>query len=104
MREVAQICAFFQMVAASITDRSCKNLTNGDTLIQLDQWTAQLPGDEKQQWIREYFRHPGGSVVAWADGHVAPISEAKARDARDVMVRQYGSAHGVKLLWYSTPY
>ncbi len=77
---------------------------NGDTLIQLDQWTSQLSGDEKQQWIREYFRHPGGSVVTWTDAHVSVVSKAEAEARRQDLIEEYGRARQVPLPWYSTPY
>lgn len=77
---------------------------NGDTLLQLDQWTDSLGDDEPVQWIREYFRHPGGCVVAWTDGHVNTISAAKAEATRRQTADEFGDTHHVPLVWYSTPY
>ncbi len=74
---------------------------NGDTLIQLDQWTDSVAGDEKKQWIREYFRHPGGCVAAWTDGHVSVISKNKAEKKKQQVLSEHRTVHGVPLPWYS---
>jgi prepilin-type N-terminal cleavage/methylation domain-containing protein/prepilin-type processing-associated H-X9-DG protein len=76
---------------------------NGDTLVQLDQWTEEVPPDESEQWIREYFRHPNSCNVAWTDGHVSAITKAQAQAERDEVIEHYGTTHGVPLPWYSEP-
>jgi prepilin-type N-terminal cleavage/methylation domain-containing protein/prepilin-type processing-associated H-X9-DG protein len=76
---------------------------NGDTLVQLDQWTDEVPPAESEQWVREYFRHPSASNVAWADGHVTQITEAQAKAKRQEIVNRYGTTQGVPLPWYSEP-
>ncbi len=77
---------------------------NGDTLLQLDQWTGALEGEENQQWIQEYWRHPGGCVVAWTDGHVSIISPAEAKAKQEQIIAEYGDDHYARLPWYSTPF
>ena len=72
---------------------------NGDTLTQLSQWEDE-EGDTAS-WIREYFRHPGGSVVTWVDGHTDTMSKAKAEAEKKRMEETYGSVTGVELRWYS---
>jgi prepilin-type N-terminal cleavage/methylation domain-containing protein/prepilin-type processing-associated H-X9-DG protein len=76
---------------------------NGDTLVQLDQWTDEVPPEEAEQWVREYFRHPGASNVAWADGHVNQITKARAEAKRAELINRYGTTAGVPLPWYSEP-
>ncbi len=79
---------------------------NGDTLVQFDQWTnhPDLSGDERQQWIREYFRHPAGCAVVWLDGHVSLVSKQKAERERRRLFATYNTDRGVPLTWYSVPY
>lgn len=76
---------------------------NGDTLVQLDQWTDEVPPAEADQWIREYFRHPSSCNVAWADGHVSQITRAAAQAKRQEIINRYGTTQGVPLPWYSEP-
>ncbi|MCB1246648.1 MAG: type II secretion system protein [Acidimicrobiia bacterium] len=75
---------------------------NGDTLVQLDQWNG-LPGEQATQWIREYFRHPGGCAVAWTDGHVDNVTRNEADDKQAKLRDRYGTNRSVPLPWYSTP-
>lgn len=89
---------------------------NGDTLVQMYQWNPRPDStpnmndpDERrifveQQWIREYFRHPAGSVVAWADGHVETISVGKAEAQREALMNEYRNLDIARLPWYSSPY
>ncbi len=76
---------------------------NGDTLVQLDQWTEEVPPNERDQWIREYFRHPSSCNVAWVDGHVSQITKAQAQTKRAEIISRYGTTHAVPLPWYSEP-
>lgn len=76
---------------------------NGDLLIQMDQWN-NLPGEEATQWQREYFRHPGGSVAAYADGHVDTVSRKSADAAKALLIANYGTARGISLPGYNAPY
>ncbi len=73
---------------------------NGDTLTQLTQWEGE-EGDIGP-WVREYFRHPGGSVVTWVDGHTDTISEDKAKqEKRNLMEANGGNVLRAPLRWYS---
>ncbi|MDX2131439.1 MAG: prepilin-type N-terminal cleavage/methylation domain-containing protein [Planctomycetota bacterium] len=76
---------------------------NGDTLVQLDQWTAELPAAEAKQWIVEYLRHNDACNVAWTDGHVSTISRAEAQNKKAQLVQKYGTSRSVPLPWYSAP-
>ncbi len=81
---------------------------NGDTLVQLDQWSTggsnPLPNDwERQQWVKEYFRHPGGCAVAWTDGHCSMISRGRAERAKADLRAEIGFNRG-RLPWYSSRY
>lgn len=79
---------------------------NGDTLVQFDQWTndPDLSGDERKQWVREYFRHPGGCQVVWLDGHVSAVTRGRAEERRRELFRTYNTDRGVPLPWYSVPH
>lgn len=71
---------------------------NGDTIIQLSQWNDQRdPG-----WKDEYFRHPGGSVIVWLDGHVSPIARNQSERELDRLRKlTRGGQVQVPLTWYS---
>jgi len=64
---------------------------NGDTLWQvLDEDSNQHEDDEL--WVPEYFRHPAGSVTAFADGHVSTIGENRARSTGRALAEEFGAS------------
>ncbi len=79
---------------------------NGDTLVQFDQWNndSEMTADERKDWVREYFRHPGGCEVVWVDGHVSNVPRTLAQERRKELYRTYNTDRGVPLPWYTAPY
>lgn len=78
---------------------------NGDTLVQLDQWSTDplVIADRAQRlWIDQYFRHNNSCNVAWADSHVSNVSRAFAGTKKSELLAAGGAAVA-GLPWYSVP-
>ena len=78
---------------------------NGDTLVQLDQWTydAQVIAERAQElWSDQYFRHNNSCNIAWADSHVSNVSKSFAATKKAELIAA-GGYTVAGLPWYSVP-
>ena len=77
---------------------------NGDTLPQIDEWKDRDQWNDKDDpgWREEYFRHPGGSMVVWLDGHISVISRAKIKSESERWYKlTRGRQANIPLPWYN---